>query len=61
MLLARLHTTEAQLLATYRDEAATDLIQALAAARVEAAQHDFQIMELQACGPGPGLALVCLG
>ncbi|KAI7838889.1 hypothetical protein COHA_007354 [Chlorella ohadii] len=46
-LLLRLRTAEEQLLATYRDEAATDLIQALAEARVEAAQRDFEIMELQ--------------
>jgi hypothetical protein len=46
-LLSRLRSAEEQLLATFRDEAATDLIQALAEARVEAAQRDFQIMELQ--------------
>ncbi|KAI3434396.1 hypothetical protein D9Q98_002474 [Chlorella vulgaris] len=47
MLLARLHTTERQLLATFRDEASTDLIRALAAARVEAAEREFAAMELQ--------------
>ncbi|PSC68867.1 hypothetical protein C2E20_7579 [Micractinium conductrix] len=47
MLLQRLQVTEQQLLATYRDEASTDLIQALAAARVEAADKDFRILELE--------------
>lgn len=47
MLLQRLATTEEQLLACFRDEAASDLIQALAAARVEAAQREFCLLELQ--------------
>ncbi|KAL4442970.1 hypothetical protein ABPG77_008461 [Micractinium sp. CCAP 211/92] len=47
MLLQRLATTEEQLLACFRDEASTDLIRALAAARVEAAQRDFQLLQLQ--------------
>lgn len=51
-MLARLQSIEAQLLATYRDEAASEVIQALAAARVEVAQRDFDIMEFQARGRG---------
>ncbi|KAL4457696.1 hypothetical protein ABPG75_012561 [Micractinium tetrahymenae] len=47
MLLQRLATTEEQLLACFRDEASTDLIRALAATRVEAAQQEFQLMQLQ--------------
>eukprot|EP00887_Chlorella_sp_A99_P004088 scaffold23.g4088.t1 len=46
-MLARLQTTEAQLLATFRDEATSDIIQELAKARVEAAQREFQLMEAQ--------------
>lgn len=54
MLLQRLQVTEQQLLATYRDEASTDLIQALAAARVEAADKDFRILELEVPGVAVG-------
>lgn len=49
MLLQRLATTEQQLLACFRDEASTDLIRALAGVRVEAAQRDFHLMQLQVC------------